>query len=218
MKRTPVPSSRSFPSIGNISRPSTWLICLAGLALLFLACNLPGAANLASPPGTPVSPGGSGGGKANDDLDKAMTLDQALAIQQTDSRPQVLQQMGQPDAFEITYAELNGKPVREEEWSYFDDQKRFDFVNGALLWTVNIDPMPDFSMNAAVYDPLSFTDGMSISDVKSLLKGQQLSEFDLADYAVPGGQALAGDQILLGFDGGKLVYVRTFELAPEGES
>ncbi len=218
MKRSSVPRSRSFPFKERISRPSAWLICLAGLALLFLACNLPGAARLASPPGTQGSPGVPGGGTAPDDLDKAMTLDQALAIQQTDSRPQVLQQMGQPDAFEITYAELNGKPVREEEWSYFDDQKRFDFVNGALLWTVNIDPMPDFSLNAAVYDPLSFTDGMSTAEAQALLKGQQLSEFDLADYAVPGGQALAGDQILLGFDGGKLVYVRTFELAPEGES
>ena len=36
---------------------------------------------------------------------------------------------------------------------------------------------------------------------------------NLADYGIPAGQAIAGDQILLGFDGGKLVYVQTFELA-----
>jgi len=187
----------------------------AVLALVILACNLPTIA-----PGSTsgAGPGGSQPAGQGDELDKAMTLDHALSLELDDNRSQVLDQMGPPDAFKITYQLLNGKPVREEEWSYFDDKTRFDFVNGALLWTVNLEPMPDLAVSASTYNPLSFKDGMSVEDVQALLKGQQLLQVSLADYGIPGGQAMAGDQILLGFDGGKLIYVQTFELAPEAGS
>ena len=187
-----------------------FVLPVAVLALVILACNLP---SIASSSTSGAVPGGSQPPGQGDELDKAMTLDHALSVVQDDNRTQVLDQMGPPDAFKITYQQLNGKLVREEEWSYFDDKTRFDFVNGALLWTVNLEQMPDFAVSASTYDPLSFKDGMTVEDVQTLLKGQQLVQVNLADYGIPAGQAIAGDQILLGFDGGKLVYVQTFELA-----
>jgi hypothetical protein len=200
------------------------------LALALLACNFGGLLSRTPPGGapgvTPVAvapaasalPGAPGGTAMPDDLESAMPLDQAVAMAQTDNRPQLLDKMGQPDAFEIVFAQLNGQPVREEKWSYFDDNLRFDLINGALLYTVNLDPVPDLSINASIYDPLAFKAGMSLADVQALMPDQNLVQLDTADYGVPGGLLLAGRQILLGFDNGQLVYVRTFELTPEAGS
>ena len=149
-----------------------------------------------------------------DELDQAMSLEDALNTPLDDNRTQILEQMGPPDIFKITFQDLNGRRVRQEEWTYFDDQSRFDFINGALLWTITIDSVPDMSLNASTYNPLSFTDGMTVEQVQSLLNGQQLTQVDLADYGIPAGQALAGDQILLGFEEGRLVSVQTFEIEP----
>lgn len=202
----------SMPNI--INSRLTPIILVVLLALLIQGCNSPGGSKPGNQPSTAIPQGASSGSGQIDELDQAMTLDQALSIALDDNRPQVLQQMGPPDIFKVSFQDLNGTRVRQEEWSYFDDQTRFDFVNGALVWTINITSMPDPSVNTSVYDPLSFTDGMTIEEVQALLKGQQLTQVDLTDYGVPATQVLAGDQILLGFDGGKLVYVRTFELAP----
>ena len=154
-----------------------------------------------------------------------MPLDQALNTVMEDHRPQVLRQMGPPDTFRILFAEANGKPLRRDEWSYFDDKTRFDFINGNLLWTINLDPMPDAAINAATYDPLSFTDGMTEEAARALLSDRNLAPVDLgsagfspADQAalgITGCDILAGDQIILGFDHDKLVYVETFALAPK---
>jgi len=45
--------------------------------------------------------------------------------------------------------------------------------------------------------------------VKALLDDQILDEIDLSDVDLEGGVALAGDQILLGFQDDRLVFVET---------
>jgi hypothetical protein len=203
----------SFTSIFTSRLTTVILVVL--LALVIQACSskaVPEGSTPGNLSGTDVPSGNSSGSSQIDELDQAMTLDQALSMTLEDNRPQVLKQMGPPDVFKITFQELNGTRVRQEEWSYFDDQTRFDFINGALLWTVNLNPLSDLSVNASTYNPLNFNDGMTVDEVRTLLIDQQLTQVDLADYGVPDGLALAGDQILLGFEAGKLVSVRTFEL------
>lgn len=144
-----------------------------------------------------------------------MSLAEALQVEPEDARPETLRLMGQPDAFTLEWQELEGQLVRWEEWSYFDQQTRFDFVDGELLWTIDIPAAPDGSLFAHFYDPLEFEDGMTLEEVQSLLSDQTLETFTLEEADIPGGQILVGDQILLGFDAGKLVAVQTLVLEPD---
>jgi hypothetical protein len=172
------------------------LLFLTGLTLTTLACNLSGS---------PASP-------------TEMTLAQALEVAPQDRRPEILRLMGVPDAITITWQDLEGQSVRLEEWSYFDAQTRFDFVDGELVWTIDIDPVPDGSLFAHLYHPLDFDSSLTVDDLKAMLADQTLVEESLAEADVPGGVALIGDQILLGFDGGQLTFVQTFVLSPDGQT
>lgn len=196
----------------NQNFASTLLILLILVILLIQGCGSTSGGKSDNQSRTPGPANAAAGQK--DELDQAMSLDQALITFLDDNRPQVLEQMGPPDIFKITFQDLNGTRIRQEEWSYLDDQIRFDFINGALAWTINLNATPDGSVNASLYDPMSFTDGMTVDEVQALLKDQQLSQVDLTDYGTPASLVLAGNQILFGFDAGNLVYVRTFELVP----
>lgn len=192
---------------------SIFILVIGLVALATLACNLPGIVSRATPGSTQAT---ALSGTQPDVLSQAMTIDEAFSTPLEDHRLQVLQQMGPPDSFRITFEEVDGKPLRQDEWSYFNDKTRFDFINGNLLWTINIQPMPDMAMTAITYDPMSFKDDMTEEEVRALLSDQQLVKVDASNYGVPGGEILAGNQILLGFDQGKLVYVETFSLAQRG--
>jgi hypothetical protein len=171
-----------------------WFSILGLLILVVLACTLPSALNPAY--------------KQN------MSLDQSLAVAPRDDRPEILASMGRPDAFRITFETLNSKRVRYEEWSYFDDQTELDFMDGTLVSTIQLDPLPDGSIFASDIDPQSFQSDMSADDVKALFPDQQLLAVDATQAGIPGGMVLAGQRILLGFDQGQLVYVETFPLTP----
>jgi hypothetical protein len=176
-------------------RTVAWFFILAALMFVGAACSPSSNTNLVTK--------------------KNMTLDQALAITPRDDRPEILQQMGPPDAFRLTFETLNDQAVRYEEWSYFDDQTSLVFVDGTLTSTVSIEPLPDGSIYASYYDPQSFQEGMTSGGVKSLLADQELFEVSTDEIGQPGGLILAGRQILFGFDQDQLVYVETLALTPE---
>jgi hypothetical protein len=177
----------------------TLILCLLLAALPLLGCSL--TDRLAN-----LLPG-----------QQAMSLEEALEIAPQDSRPTLLEEMGPPDAFSITFDELEGQVVRWESWSYFDFNTQFDFIDGELLWSVELEAVPDGSIYAHWYDPLEFQAGMSAAEVKQLLVGQELLEVNLDALDLEGGLALAGDQILLGFQDDQLVYVETLILSPDPE-
>jgi hypothetical protein len=180
---------------------TTAYLALPCLLLAALACNLSPSAQGEAP----LSP-------------SEMTLAEALEVPPQDRRPEVLRLMGLPDSITITWQQLEGQEVRLEEWSYFDSQTRFDFVDGELAWTIDIDPAPDGTLFAHQYDPLDFDSTMTVEDAKTMLAGQELVEESLAGAEAPGGLALIGDQILLGFDGERLTFVQTFVLSPDGQA
>lgn len=144
-----------------------------------------------------------------------MSLEEALQVTSEDRRPTVREEMGAPDTFTVHFQALEGETVRFESWSYFDFQSRFDFVDGELLWTADLEPLPDGSLFPHYYQPDDFQAGMTVDEVRELLGGKELLAIDLAEGDIPGGLALVGDQILLGFDQGGLVYVETLALAPD---
>ena len=152
-----------------------------------------------------------------DPEEPAMSLEEALAVEPEDARPRVLEEMGPPDAFTIEFQELEGQIVRWETWSYFDFTAQFDFIDGELLWTIELEEVEDGSIYAHWYDPLEFQAGMSQAEVESLLLDQELLEVDLGAVDLEGSLLLAGDQILLGFQDDQLVYVETVILSPDPE-
>lgn len=177
------------------------LATLCALILAVIACNLPGAGS----PGASPSPPSAG----------EMSLVDALAVAPQDGRPEVLRLMGVPDSFTVQWQELEGRLVRWEEWSYFDAAARFEFIDGELVWTADLEPSGDGALFAHVYNPLDFEATMSIADVREALSDQALEEMPLAEVDIPDGVVLAGDQILLGFEADRLVYVQTFILSPD---
>jgi hypothetical protein len=179
-----------------------WLASIGALALAALACNLPGIGRAGD------STAATSGGEAE------MSLEEALQVVPQDSRPEVLRLMGPPDSFTLQWQELEGQLVRWEEWSYLDAAARFDFIDGELVWTGDLDPALDGALLAHAYNPLDFNPAMTVDDVRSMLTDQTLEEASLAEADIPTGVVLAGDQILLGFDDDRLVYVQTFALNP----
>ena len=143
-----------------------------------------------------------------------MSLEEALEVTPVDARPTVLEEMGPPDTFTINFSDLEGQTVRWENWSYFDFTRQFDFIDGELLWTIDIEEVPDGSIYAHFYDPLEFQASMSLAEVQNLLPGQELVEIDLAAVDLEGALILAGDQIMFGFVDDQLVYVETVILSP----
>ena len=182
-------------------RRKVFLLLMLFSSFLLLGCILTqGAAELVSR----ISP-----------FSEEMTLEEALQVTPEDRRPTVLEEMGAPDTFTIHFQTLEGETVRFESWSYFDFQSRFDFVDGELLWTADLEPLPDGSLFPHYYQPDDFQAGMTVDEVRDQLDGKELLEIDLAEGDISGGLGLVGDQILLGFDQGQLVYVETLALSPD---
>jgi len=152
-----------------------------------------------------------------------MTLEEALAEPVVDDRPLVLNYLGRPDAFDISVVEVEGGQVRLESWRYFYFGTRIDFVDGEAVWTYDLEPVPEGTIFAAWYDPLTFESGMGVQEASQLIAssspaGAEPESLSLAEggEGLENGVMLVGDQILLGFDGDQLVYVETVALFPEG--
>lgn len=132
-----------------------------------------------------------------------------------DRRPDVLAELGGPDAFVVSVDEVDGGVVRFESWRYYETATQIDFADGEVLWSVAIDPLLDGSLYPLWFDPAEFVMLASRDKVMAVLGDVALTEIDVDDEAMPGAVLLAGDQLLLGFVDDKLVYVETFPLSPE---
>ena len=129
--------------------------------------------------------------------------------------------LGQPFAFKVTFEEVEGVVVRLESWIYPQLSTRVDFIDGEALWTVEIDPVPNDTFFPGWYDPLAFSAAMprdvAVAVVTAASPAGMEPEAILLDEAGPefaGATMLVGDQIILGFADGQLVYVETLPLAP----
>jgi len=187
-----------------------WLLPFAALVFAALACSLP-----VSLPGQSQSEEIS-----HPEVDALMeeldiSIDEVMADYGIDERPETLDLMGAPDAFTLQWQVIDDQYVRWEEWSYFDFESRFDFVDGVLLWALEIEPAPSGTIYAHAFNPLDFEVGMTLDEIQRMLPDNPLTEFPLDEVDIPGGLAVVGDQIMLGFDEGGLVYVQTFILEPE---
>lgn len=192
-----------------------FLICLSILIAATWGCSPP--AQEAEP--TTATDTSDAGGAAGD-LDD---LEAALTAETVDDRPGVLDYLGPPDAFDISFVEVDGVEVRMESWRYDQFLTRVDFVDGEAVWTVEIEPMPDGTFFAAWYDPLAFEAGMTGAEVSQLVTaaspaGMEPQRIDLSEGGedLTGGTVLVGDQITIGLFEDRLAYVETVAMMPEG--
>jgi hypothetical protein len=155
--------------------------------------------------------------------EKNEELIEALNAEVVDDRPEIMEFLGVPDAFDISIVEVEGVKVRLESWRYYQFGTRVDFVDGEAVWTVEIEPLPDGTICAAWYDPLAFEIGMTAAEAIQLASAASPAGFvpELVDLSeggedLLGGSVLVGDQITIGLYGDQVVYVETYALAPEG--
>lgn len=150
------------------------------------------------------------------------TLEGALAEEATDERAEVMAYLGLPDAFTISQVIVDGVPLRLETWRYHGFGTRVDFVDGEVAWTIDIEPVPEYAILPAWYDPLSFELGMSPSEAAQVATaaspaGMSPESVDLSDGGeeLVGSSLLVGDQIMIGLDPAGVVYVETMAMFPE---
>ncbi len=185
-----------------------FLLILTSLTASTLACNL---SNLLSGPFSPVSE------------EELTDLKAALHTKTEDHRLEVLEYLGRPDAFDIAIVEVEGGSVRRESWRYFQYGTRVDFVDGEAVLTMGIEPVPEETLFAAWYDPLAFEAGMTVGQVSRVIREASPADAEAERISLApggedleGGEVLVGDQIMVGFYEGRLVYVETVGLVPEG--
>lgn len=154
----------------------------------------------------------AGGGEGYTEEDLAL----ALAAPTVDERPQILENLGRPDEFDISVVQVEGGQVRLESWNYYGFGTRVDFVDGVIAWTVDLEPAGSGTFFPAWYDPTAFTSGMTPEEAAALVRAASPAGFapqtiDLSEGGedLAGGVMMAGDQIMLAFDSGGLVYVET---------
>jgi hypothetical protein len=140
-----------------------------------------------------------------------------------DERPRILENLGRPDEFDIAIVDVEGGQVRRESWWYYGFGTRVDFVDGVIAWTVDLESAPGGMLFPGWYDPTQFVTGMTIEDASALLAaaspaGTIPEMIDLSEGGedLIGGVMLVGDQITLGFQDGRLVYVETIGVSTQG--
>ena len=153
-------------------------------------------------------------------------LAEALAVETVDERPEVLALLGRPDAFKMSVLDVEGGQIRQETWWYFQLGTQIDFVDGETVWTLDLEPAPEGSIFPAWYDPLTFEPGMPAVDVIQLAAAAspagavpEIIDVSEGGEDLAGGLILVGDQIMIGVQDDRVVYVETVPLfAEEGQS
>jgi hypothetical protein len=165
------------------------------------------------------SGGEPGGGDEPATIDPGTPIEdlgEVLAdVESIDRRPAVLSELGGPDAFVITVDEVGGTVSRLESWTYFSAQTQIDFIDGELLWDIEIEPLAEGAWLPRGYSPVEFTMLASVDDTLASLTDVDLQPVEaVTDFEVEGAELWAGEQLALGFIDDRLIYVETFPLAP----
>lgn len=141
--------------------------------------------------------------------------DVPVVAESVDRRPAFLSELGGPDAFVITVDEFDGTVSRFESWSYYSAGTQIDFVDGELLWDIEVGGLPDGTWLPLMYEPMEFTMLASVEATLAALGDVDLRPVDaVSAFEVDGAELWAGEQLALAFVDDALVYVETFPLAP----
>jgi hypothetical protein len=127
--------------------------------------------------------------------------------------------MGSPDTFDISFEPSDdGSVHRRETWVYYDLGAAFEFVDGALVWDGPLDDEAPFLIHPMRYDPAAFTAESTWESLAPVVGDAEVFEEVALDdeYGVPA-TIRVGNLLLLAFDEtGRLAYVESVALEPEG--
>ena len=124
-----------------------------------------------------------------------------------------------PDTFILYFDSDPDNPQRTliyESWNYYAYLTQFEFIEGDLVQSKATEIFGDLAIRPKSYRPTQFFKNMDTQTVKALFPG-----LTFADAHIPSiyGQQLTmmtGDQIIFGFEKGRLQYVETSLLVPQG--
>lgn len=138
-------------------------------------------------------------------------------VQLSAIQKEIVKKFGPPESFKLFISKEDNKTVRSETWDYYRLETRYAFIDGNLEAEAVIEDVPNWTLLPVDYRPEQFADEMSLEEVQKRIIGDKPFEsLDLPDDLLPGAQlnVIGSDQIIMGFERGKLIYVETVPLFP----
>jgi hypothetical protein len=125
-------------------------------------------------------------------------------------------EIGSPQSFAILFYSIkdtdgNKIDVRDETWTYYDQNKMFQFINGKLT---NETSLPTRVQNAMPipYKPGQFIAYMSLDQVLSAARQQKYLEIPLEKELVPDSRLYYAEMLTFSLQNGKLRYIETLAM------
>lgn len=142
---------------------------------------------------------------------------QEQMAQLSNDQLEFVKKFGPPDAFKIIIhqeqADSSAKLSRYEIWDYFSFKTSIAFVDGEFAGDEEIKDVPDVIMLPVMYRPEQFISEMSLDEVKKKIIGSQVYEkFQLPDDYSEDSLLIGLEQLVLGFERGKLTYAESIPL------
>jgi hypothetical protein len=131
----------------------------------------------------------------------------------------IVNELGWPDTFILFFDSDPANPQRNvtyESWNYHSYITRFDFADGVLVQSDATQIFGDLAVSARKYRPLQFSKGMDISSIQALFPDMTLAQSDIPELYGQKLLIMTGDRIMFGFEKGKLQFVETTLIVPEG--
>ena len=142
---------------------------------------------------------------------------QVLKLIPADNRRETIEALGMPDAFTLIMAAKSpgsNEITRHETWFYYRAGLRFEFVNGIVVSSDELEDVNPETVEAIYtpYRPHQFLSGLDIDAVADITGEKEYVLYELGDGPLQDGELVYTRQLALGFKNGSLIYVRTFPL------
>ena len=131
----------------------------------------------------------------------------------------IISAFGWPDSF-VLYFDTDPNDAKRmvayESWNFYGYQTRFDFVEGMLAGSDVSEAIGEVAVGAKRYRPTQFTHNMDVNSIKSHFPNLTFAQAEIPEIYGQQLTILTGGQIIFGFEKGRLQYVETSLLVPQG--
>ena len=142
---------------------------------------------------------------------------QARATQLSSDQLEVVEKFGPPQSFKIIInkdeTSRSAKALRYEIWNYYSLNASFIFVDGEFSADDTIGDVPDVIVLPIMYRPEQFMTGMSFEEVEQkIIRERPYEIFEIPNDYLEGSLLVGLEQLILGFEKGKLTYAESIPL------
>ena len=151
------------------------------------------------------------------DIHKNQIPMQGQIDQLSGDQQEFVKKFGPPEAFKIIIhieqADSSAKLSRYEIWDYFSFKTSIAFVDGEFAGDEELKDIQDLMILPVMYRPEQFISGMSLDEVKKRIIGNQdYEKFKLPNDYLEDSVLIGLEQLVLGFERGKLTYAESIPL------